>query len=218
MNWARAYFGLLIVTAGGLLALGNAGVLDAGDAIAGWWPAVLILGGLLSLAANRGHWFPPLVLIGVGGALLAQSTGPVDSIGGVMPILLIVLGVLVIAGKGFGSRHMATANTVNSFNLFSGSEIASHSASFEGGRVGAMFGGAEVDLRDATPASGATLDVFTAFGGVEIKVPEGWRVDIDGLPLFGGFENVTAREHLAADAPELHIDATVLFGGLEVKH
>jgi hypothetical protein len=44
MNWARAYFGFLIVTFGSLMALDNAEVLDAGDAIATWWPAALILG------------------------------------------------------------------------------------------------------------------------------------------------------------------------------
>ena len=38
------------------------------------------------------------------------------------------------------------------------------------------------------------------------------------FPLFGGFENATTRERLPGDAPRLEIEATVLFGGLEVKH
>lgn len=218
MNWARAFFGSLIVAVGGLLVADNADILDAGETIATWWPLALIAGGVLSLAANRRHWIPPVFLVAIGSALLLQTTGVIESIGGIGPVLLILLGVFVIVGRGFGTHQTSTADRIDSFNLFSGSEIASHSTAFEGGRVGAMFGGAEIDLRDAQPASGATLDVFTAFGGVEVKVPEGWRVDIHGLPLFGGFENVTAKERLGVDAPELHIDATVLFGGLEVKH
>jgi hypothetical protein len=62
------------------------------------------------------------------------------------------------------------------------------------------------------------LDVFTAFGGVEVTVPRGWHVATRGLPLFGGIENATAKEQIAADAPTLAINATVLFGGLEIKH
>lgn len=218
MNWARAFFGILIVTVGALLLLDNADVLDAGEVIGMWWPIPVIVGGLLSFAANPRHWIPPLVLVGGGAALLLQSTGVIEDLSGVFPILLILLGVLVIAGRGFGTSKTDVGDSLNSFNVFSGSEMASHSSAFEGGRVGAVFGGAEIDLRDATPAPGATLDVFTAFGGVEIRVPEKWRVDIGGMPLFGGFENATTKDRLGDDAPRLRIDATVLFGGLEVKH
>lgn len=218
MNWARAFFGILIVTVGALLLLDNADVLDSGEMIRKWWPIPVIVGGLLSFAANPRHWIPPLVLVGGGVALLLRSTGVIDDLSGVFPILLILLGVLVIAGRGFGTSKTDVGDSLNSFNVFSGSEMASHSSSFEGGRVGVVFGGAEIDLRDATPAPGATLDVFTAFGGVEIRVPDGWRVDIGGMPLFGGFENATTKDRLGDDAPRLRIDATVLFGGLEVKH
>jgi hypothetical protein len=131
--------------------------------------------------------------------------------------VIIVVGVLIIFGRGLGSRK-EVGDTISSFNIFSGSEIASHSDSFQGGSVSAVFGGAEIDLRDAIPAPGANLDVFTAFGGLEIQVPQGWQVDTKGLPIFGGFDNVTVKEQLGPDAPLLTINATVMFGGLEIKH
>jgi hypothetical protein len=218
MNWARAYVGLVIVAVGTILLLGNADVLDAGDVIASWWPAPIVLGGVLSLLSNPRHWIPPLIIIAIGTALLLRTTGAVDTMGVVFPVALILIGVLVISGRGFGPRREHTESSVNAFNLFSGSELASHSTAFEGGKVGAVFGGSEIDLRDATLAPGASLEVFVAFGGVEIRVPDGWRVDIGGMPLFGGFENATAKDRLPADAPHLRINATVLFGALEVKH
>lgn len=84
--------------------------------------------------------------------------------------------------------------------------------------MGAIFGGAEIDLRDAKLAPGALLDVFAVFGGVEVSVPEGWQVVTSGFPMFGGFENVTAKERTGPDAPILQIHATILFGGVEIKH
>jgi hypothetical protein len=36
--------------------------------------------------------------------------------------------------------------------------------------------------------------------------------------LFGGIENITAKEQLPADAPILPVHATALFGGIEIKH
>lgn len=218
MNWARVFFGIVIVTFGALLLLDNLDVLDAGEIIGDWWPVVIIVGGIMSLVANPRHWIVPLILVGGGVAVLLRTTGVVDTLSVVFPLIVILVGVFLLFGRGFGSKRDEAGDTVNSFNLFSGSELASHSSGFEGGRIGAVFGGAELDLTNATLAPGANLDVFTAFGGVEITVPRGWRVEINGFPVFGGYENVTVKDEVPQNAPLLTIDATVLFGGLDVKH
>jgi hypothetical protein len=218
MNWARAFFGIIIVAVGAVLLLDNLDVLDAGEIIGDWWPAAIIAGGALSFVANPRHWVVPLILVGGGALVLLRTTGVIDTIDVLLPAVLIILGLLVLFGRGLGSRSGTTEDRVNTFNLFSGSEIASNSTSFTGGRIGAIFGGAEIDLRHARLAPDAELDVFAAFGGVEIAVPEDWRVEINGFPLFGGFENATAKQPLPDEAPRPRIDATVLFGGIEVRH
>lgn len=217
MNWGRLFFGLLIVAVGTVLLLDNADVLDAGEVFGTWWPAVVVLAGILTFAANPRHWPVALIITGVGVAFLLSNLDIVDIGNIVIPAAIILVGLLVIFGRGLGSRTEA-GDRVNSFNVFSGSEIASHSKQFQGGSISAVFGGAEVDLRDAVPTPDAELDVFTAFGGVEVTVPEGWHVAVRGLPLFGGIENVTAKKQVPADAPTLAVNATVLFGGLEIKH
>jgi hypothetical protein len=218
MNWARAFFGTLIVAVGALLLLDNLEVIDSGELIATWWPVAIIAGGVLSYVANRRHVIMPLILVLAGVALLLRTTDTVDTLDLVVPVVVILVGLFLLFGRSLGSKRTEVGNRITSFNLFSGSEVASNSPSFEGGTVGAVFGGAEVDLRQATIAPDATLDVFVAFGGVEVYVPRGWRVDINGFPLFGGFDNATVKEPLPADSPLLRIDATVLFGGLDVKH
>lgn len=218
MNRGRLVFGSVMFAIGALFLLDFADVLDAGRTIAMWWPAVLIAIGLLALSANTRHWVMPAVTIGFGTVLLLRTTEVIDSLQVAGPLFLVVLGLLVIFGRGFTNRTGGTQDRVNSFNVFSGSEIAPRSDHFEGGSIGALFGGAEVDLRNAKPVPGAELDVFIAFGGAEIKVPEGWHVTTHGMPIFGGFENVTVSEPFVEGAPTLDINATVIFGGIEVKH
>ncbi|HJQ77755.1 MAG TPA: DUF5668 domain-containing protein [Acidimicrobiia bacterium] len=217
MNWGRLFLGAVIIAVGALLLLDNAGVLDATTVIGDWWPVLVILAGVFTFASNSRHWPVALTLVIVGATMLLSTLGAADLGDVVIPVVVILIGIFILVGRGMGSTVDA-GDRINSFNVFSGTEAASHSDRFSGGSVSVLFGGAELDLRDATPADGANLDVFAAFGGVEIRVPQGWQVNIKGFPIFGGFENVTTKDRVAATAPTLVVNATVLFGGLEVKY
>lgn len=219
MNYGRVFVGLVLVTLGVLFGLDTAEIIDAGETISEWWPLAVIVGAGLMWVSNPRHW-PAAGLVGlIGLALLTTRTGLVEaSIWQFLwPLVLVVVGLALLLPRR--RRSEATdENRVSSFVMFSGSELASRSDHFEGGDVTALFGGTDLDLRDATPAPEATLDVLCAFGGVEIRVPEGWQVRAKGFPIFGGFENATTKDRLPADAPTLDINATVLFGGVEIKH
>lgn len=218
MNWGRLFFGALVVAVGVLILLDNAGTLDAGDIIGDWWPVAVILAGVISLAANPTQWAMPALIALIGAALLLGTLDILDLGAVLVPAIIIVVGLFIIFGRGIGSRSDDTGDSIQSFNAFSGSELTSNSRQFRGGSVSAVFGGAEVDLRNTSLAAEAQMDVFVAFGGVEIRVPDGWHVSVKGLPLFGGIENATAKEQLPADAPMLPVNATALFGGIEIKH
>lgn len=218
MNWARAFVGSVIVAAGLLWLADAADLIDAGEFISTWWPLLLIAAGVLSYLSNRRQWLFPLLLVIAGIALLLQSTGIVDIGNLIFPALLILGGILVIFGRGMSSGGEVSLDELRSFNIFSGSELASDSPNFRGGSVGAVFGGAEIDLRNASLAPDAVLDVFVMFGGIELRVPDGWRVTTRGMPILGGVENKTGKDRLPADAPTLLISLTVLLGGLEIRH
>lgn len=219
MNLGRAYFGGILVALGVLFLLDTADVLDAGDVIGAWWPILLIGAAALQFFANPGQRVGPAILALIGLALLVSTTELVDvSVWGLLwPTVIIIVGISLLIGRKPKGAD-AHEERVNSFVAFSGKQITSRSQTFEGGSVSTMFGGTEIDLRQAGLAPGAALDVFNAFGGTEVKVPTGWKVIVRGLPLFGGFENATNKDVIPDGAPTLVVNATVLFGGLEVKH
>jgi hypothetical protein len=83
----------------------------------------------------------------------------------------------------------------------------------------AVFGGAELDFREAILPPGVTeLKVYTVFGGVEVIVPPGLNVESRGIALMGGFEHVSDEPtSLDADAPTLRITGVALMAGVDVN-
>lgn len=103
-------------------------------------------------------------------------------------------------------------------NIFGAERLATAADPFYGGKVTTAFAGTILDLREATPApTGVYFDVLVAFAGVDILVPEGWRVVFQGKVLAGGFDDGTPHTG-DPDAPVLRIAGSILFGGLRVSH
>ena len=82
----------------------------------------------------------------------------------------------------------------------------------------AVFGGSQLNLWNARIDGQATVEATAIFGGVEITVPENFKMVIKGTPIFGGIDNKTKNNNLTEDAPVLNINATAIFGGIEIKN
>ncbi len=92
------------------------------------------------------------------------------------------------------------------------------SQSFRGGDAGAVLGGVEIDLRPARIAGDeAVIDVTTFMGGVDIRVPDGWRVSGETTTLLGSFTDKTRVP--ASDARvTLHVRGVAILGAVEIKN
>lgn len=77
----------------------------------------------------------------------------------------------------------------------------------------AVFGGGELDLRNAPPGENARLTAVAVLGGVEVKVAPGTRVTMSGLSFLGG-RDVKIEP---GDGPEIRVHAVAILGGVEVK-
>jgi hypothetical protein len=80
-----------------------------------------------------------------------------------------------------------------------------------------VFGGSSIDLRKAVvPEGGVTISCLCIFGGVDVIVPPGMRLQVRGMGIFGGFDR-TSNEVDDPRAPTVFVEGLALFGGVSVK-
>jgi hypothetical protein len=108
-----------------------------------------------------------------------------------------------------------TADEVSLVTIFDGATFLGRAPSFRGGSVLCWYGGLDVDLRSATlDPAGAELRVVSLFGGTRVIVPDGWRVRVRPVGIFGAATDETAGQD--APGPAIHIQAIAVFGAIQV--
>ena len=220
-NTPRIVFGVLVVAVGALFLLDNLGYFYAEDVLR-FWPAGLIAIGVavVSQVGRSGRWLSGGILIVIGAWLLAGELGFIRvRFWDFWPLVLVLVGGSIILralapGRGPGGDDKSR---VRALAVMSGIERTSSSREFRGGELTAVMGGCEIDLRGATITNGpAVIDVFAVWGGIDVRVPEGWAVENRVFPFLGGVED---RTRPAPDATErLVVKGLVVMGGVEIKN
>lgn len=218
MKPVRMWLGLLLVALGTFGMMDVLGILSWADTVSRWWPIAIIMLGLITMASERRISFGPSVVTGIGTLLLLGRLGIMDArLAG--PLLLLGIGVMIFVSS---LNHPAPAGKAverQSVALFGESKIQNRSEHLTHADVSAIFGGATLDLREAHIDDEAAVDATALFGGVDVLVPEGWRVMMGGIPIFGGFEDKTkGQSDPAPGAPTLRVNATSIFGSVTVAN
>lgn len=194
--------GLIIGGLGTIFLLRNLGYIY-GDIWQYIWPGVLIAVGLSILVKHlegRGQ---------EGGSGQAPNTGiPPPGPGNPVPPF-----------SGFTATN-SRSNFLHIENVFSGTRQKIESQDFEGGKITAVFGGAEIDLRSAgTKREEITIKAEAIFGGVELWVPAHWQTIVRGTGVFGSFEDKTWPAAPGTQAKtSLVITGSAVFGSVIVKN
>jgi hypothetical protein len=212
---------LLVLGAGFLLEAFN--VIDFAPLLTTYWPAVLIFIGIVQLVNKQASKLWSSILILVGMYLQAKNLDilPVDFASIFWPLVLLFVGAsLVFRRRSLVSSSPFNDESVDVFAFFGGADSPVSSQAFKGGSVGVLFGGNSLDLRNTTLApEGADLELFAAFGGVNVLIPEGWKVVVQGVPILGGFDNKTIPPEVNdADIPTLRVHYVTFCGGVDIKH
>ena len=83
--------------------------------------------------------------------------------------------------------------------------------------VSAVMGGCDLDLREAVPTiDPIAIQVFAMWGGIDIRIPPGWVVEIEAWPILGGVVDNTQPPALPAHRVILR--GMAFMGGVEIKN
>jgi hypothetical protein len=221
---------ILLIGVGLLFLLDNIHVIHIGS-VWRFWPAILIVSGVSKLAERRGPsgWVWGSFLILCGALWLANNLHWLHvNAGTVWPLTVITLGVMMLvkaleSPRPGGTWSGASSSAVREFVVFSGSKKKLDTPAFEGGEIVCVFGGVDVNLRKcgiAGAGNQAVIDVSVTFGGVEIKIPEGWRVMNRCVAVFGACEDKTLapRPESGVASPVLVITGHALFGAVNIEN
>ena len=231
--------GLILIALGTLFLLGHMGFVDTAR-LWKFWPLIIVVVGLVKFFKERSQVGGAITIV-VGVMLQLSQLGYLQlSWGSMWPLILIAAGIAMIWSRfempkfptppvdagvaGIGTVSGTSGyETLNEYALFGGIERRMHTNSFRGGSIVSVFGGVEVDFLSADiEGQEAVIYVEAIFGGIELRVPERWKVVFQGQSIFGGYSDET-RPPLAdtpGSAPRktLILRGKAVFGGINVKN
>lgn len=206
--------GLFFAALGILMTADNLDLFDA-NAILRFWPVIFIVIGLLKLreAHSRGIAIVSIVAgtLLLGGRLHLFRVSFFD----LWPILFIVAGiVIVLKALGVAMPSITPDPAGGIWAVLTHRKIVSDGRDLNGRNLVAVMGGADIELTDSDATEPVVLDVFAMWGGIEIRVPPGWEVIGEVVPIMGGAD---IRNRGAGGGRRLIVRGLLLMGGMEVK-
>jgi len=223
--------GIVLVALGVLFLLQHQGIVPE-DTFYHIWPLIFVLVGAAHLFGPRTAkdrvWGVLLMLFGL--VLTFSEFGYSQfRFHRIWPFALIAVGIFVLwsalleRGAGtLGSAGVASDAQLDSVNVFGGGQYRVNAKNFRGGRILAIFGGFELDLRQADiEGQEAVVEVNAMFGGGEIRIPETWNLVVSGTGIFGGYGDETqppSRNPAVANPKTLILKGVAIFGGVGIKN
>jgi hypothetical protein len=115
----------------------------------------------------------------------------------------------------------ASSSEFNHVAVFSGFKRRTTSKNFKGGKILAICGGFQIDLRQADiEGDSAAIEAISFMGGGEIKVPYSWDVSMEGIGFMGGYVDETDQSPPPPGTPrkQLIVKGAAVMGGVVVKN
>lgn len=221
----RAFLSIVVVALGGVLLLKNLDIINISwDIFWGTvWAAGFVLSGLVNIFnyRNKTAWIWGLLLVAIGVLIGFNSYGIVDvSIWKVFwPVVLIAAGLAMMFNTSpKGVKRSKKLNKDNAGNekiaCFWGEEDAVK-GDYTGGSLVAIFGGVDLDLRQAKIKDGSVIEIFTFCGGVNITLPDDVIIENEVRGFLGGTDDKTLSKDSAKKT--LYLKGECILGGLEIK-
>lgn len=228
----KVLWGVLLIGVGAWILLHNLHMTPSID-INVLWPWGLVVIGLMMGFKTRFSTIAPFIVIAIGlfhavpEFIVPIGNRNISSSSFAVPIVIIVFGIFLILRPKQNGRCNYTRNFASTTNgaleidvVFGGRKEIITAKDFEGGRITATFGGAELNLMQAeSPSKNIVLDVRATFGGCEIIIPSHWEIRNEITPIFGSVEDerILRTKDNNEDKTTLILKGSCVFGGVEIK-
>ena len=215
MNKRNLFWGIVLIVVGILFLGRNMNWWNFSIFFEGWWTLFLIVPSIISLVRKESMGTSFLILVlGVLMLLASQNVIEWSTIWKVfLPIIIMVVGLSIIFGNRKVKTKKVRGNAKEYVAIFSGVDEVINKIENDF-KMTAVFGGIELDMRDVTLDSDLVIDCFTLFGGIDIRLPKDVKVEVNGLPIFGGVENKYRNNHEAKVT--VYINHTTICGGVNL--
>lgn len=191
---------------------------------AGWWALIIVILSVVNIVQN-GPRTGNIIWLVIGGMLFLgqQRIVDFDVIGKlIVPIIFVLIGLSIIFRNSFQLKRDQFKNVrfqggMNQHSaIFAGNEYHVRGEKFMGTNMNAIFGGVELDLREAIIEEDIVINATVAFGGINITVPGNVNVKVSNIPIFGGVSNKAGRTYNES-LPTIYVNSTCMFGGIDIK-
>ena len=193
--------GVLFIVIGVIIGLNAFEITNIDIFFDGWWTLIIIIPCLIGIFDSDDKTGNLIgLLIGLLLLLCCQNLFSFDLLWKLLlPIILVVVGLSIIFKNALNNKINKEINKLNKnkkdntcYATFSGQKISLDKKEYNGSNLSAVF------------------------GGIDILVPKDVKVVISSTSIFGGAENKTKNID-KEKKPIIYINATCIFGGLEVK-
>ncbi|MBR3791295.1 MAG: hypothetical protein IKK18_01210 [Clostridia bacterium] len=210
--------GAVLIACGVIYILGAFGITDVNVSLDGWWTLFIIIPCLNGLFTSKDK-FGNFIGLAVGVLLLlaAQNVFEYDMIWKIIvPLIIIMIGIKLIV-KTVSPKTNPDKTQNENMAAFSSQNFDYTDEEIVVAKIGAVFGGAKCNLLDSKIKDGSQLDLFCAFGGADIFVPENVNIKINTFCLFGGISDKRVIKETNKDNVTLTINGFCIFGGADIK-
>ena len=218
-NCKNIILGIILIVVGVWFGIYATGVVKVNLLFDGWWTLFIIVPSFLGLFDEDGRTGSLIGLfVGVLLLLSCQDVLNFDIVLKlIVPCVLIVTGLSFIFKGKIKTKNIENVKAVGETNYnatFSGQNLDFSKEEFTGTKLDAVFGGIKCDLRNAIINDDVVIEASAIFGGITILVPKDVNVKITSTSIFGG---VDGKSKMDKPGKTIYVNATCLFGGVEVK-
>ena len=177
----------------------------------GWWTLFIIIPSFIGMIKDGIRPVNSIFML-CGVLLLLEQNHVIERglLGKILlPAIFLIIGISILFRTLLAGTRRHYNGTCSYSATFAGNVVTpAGNEKFEGCEVDAVFGGLDMDLRDAVIEDGAVIEATAIFGGIDIKVPQGVNVKVKRMELFGGAKSCISNQN---GNPVLYVNALCMF-------